>query len=199
MTIAYHYGDSLYLNITNLCSCSCVFCIRLGADGVGDGNNLWLEREPTVQEIISELEVHSLSQYGEIVFCGYGEPTERIDVLLEVCRYLKSVPGCPPVRLNTNGLSDLINGRETAHLLKGLVDVVSISLNAPGPARYVDVVQPVWGEKSFEAMLKFAEDCKPVIPGVVFTLVNILELGEVEACHDVASRHGIPLRVREKS
>lgn len=199
MTIAYQLDKNLYLNITNLCSCNCVFCIRQEHDGVGDGGNLWLEHEPSVPEIIRALEGYDLSRYGEIVFCGYGEPTERLDVMLEVCKYLRSHPAKPAIRLNTNGLADLIHKKETAPLLDGLVDTVSISLNAPTAERYLEVTQPAFGIDSFAAMLRFAEGCKRHVPHVVFSLVDVLRPGEADACRSIADSLGIPLRVRVKS
>lgn len=199
MTITYRFANNLYLNITNRCSCDCTFCIRLDSDGVGDGDNLWLEREPTVEEIIAALKEQDLTQYGSVVFCGYGEPTERLDVVLKVCRYLKSLPKAPPIRLNTNGLSDLINGRETAPLLEGLVDTVSVSLNAPNAKRYLEIVNPVFGEGSFEAMLQFAQACKRYVPSVIFSVVDVLSAEETEACETLAALVDIPMRLRVKS
>ena len=113
MTITYEVGGNLYLNITNRCPCACTFCIRTLCDGAYGSDPLWLEHEPSQEEIFAALEQRDLSQYREVVFCGFGEPTERLDVLLETARYLKQ-HGVRCIRLNTNGLSDLIHGRNTA-------------------------------------------------------------------------------------
>lgn len=199
MTIAYRYQGSLYLNITNHCSCRCCFCIRQEADGVGDGDNLWLEHEPSFEEVRAALDACDLSQYESVVFCGYGEPTERLDLLLTICRYLREhAPGLS-IRLNTNGLSDLLRGKPSAPLLTGLVDTVSISLNAPDAARYQQIVEPAFGTGSFSALLRFAEDCKACVEDVQFTLVDVLTEKEIEACRKLAAQMGIPLRVRRKA
>lgn len=198
MILSYQYGNDLYLNITNSCCCACVFCLRNERDGVGDGDDLWLEHDPTVEEIIAGLNKRDLTAYPEIVFCGYGEPAERLDVLVEVCKYLRQAAPGVRIRLNTNGLADLIHGEPTAHRLEGLVDAVSISLNAPNAARYVEISQPAYGEQSYNALLRYAEDCKKYIPEVRFSLVDVLEPEEIEACREIAARMEIPLRVRVK-
>lgn len=199
MNIAYPYGDCLYLNITNRCPCSCTFCIRLENDGVGGGENLWLDRDPSLEDVIRDIAAHNLADYREVVFCGYGEPTERLDVLLDVCRYLKSCPDAPPIRLNTNGLSDLINSKETAPLLEGLVDIVSVSLNAPTAALYQEVVRPTFGERSFDSMLRFAAACKRFVPKVWFSVVDVISPEAIGQCQSLADTMHIPLRVRAKS
>ena len=198
MTISYVLGGNLYLNITNKCNCACVFCVRNLSDGVGDGGNLWLEHEPTSAEVIEDIRKRDLSKYGEVVFCGYGEPTESLDVLLEVCRFLKGSYPEIPVRLNTNGLCDLSHEKQTAPMLKGLVDAVSISLNAPDSKRYREVTNPVFGEEAFDAMLGFAKSAKEVIPDVMFTVVSVLTEEELSRCKSLAASRGIPLRVRGK-
>lgn len=101
--IAYVLGHTLYLNITNRCPCACDFCIRTHSKSVGTGDNLWLEREPTQTEIMAALAQHDLSQYRELVFCGYGEPTCRLDDLLWVCNKVRGIRDIP-IRVNTNGL-----------------------------------------------------------------------------------------------
>lgn len=198
MTTSYRLGDNLYLNITNKCNCACVFCIRAGGDGVGDGDNLWLRREPTAAEVIEDLKKRELSDYGELVFCGYGEPTENLDVMLEVCGWLRSEHPEVRIRLNTNGLSELSLQKPVAPLFNGLIDSVSVSLNAADAKRYMELTRPAFGEKSFDAMLKFASDCKRYVPDVVFSVVNVMPAEEIEQCRAVAAGVGIPLRVREK-
>lgn len=136
MTIAYAVGRNLYLNITNRCPCACTFCIRTMCDGAYGSDPLWLEHEPSMEEIRAALDKEDLSQYEEVVFCGYGEPTERLDILCETAKLLKS-RGVKTIRINTNGLSDLIHGRKTAVDLKGLVDIVSVSLNAGTETEYL--------------------------------------------------------------
>ncbi|MGN0621875.1 MAG: TIGR04100 family radical SAM protein [Porcipelethomonas sp.] len=195
MTIVYEVGQNLYVNITNKCPCSCTFCIRKNADGAYGSDSLWLEREPELSEITDALEKRDYKKYNEIVFCGYGEPTERIEILAEAAAYIKKNNG-PEIRLNTNGLSDLIHGRPTAHLLRGLVDTVSISLNAGTKEEYLKVTRPGFGECSYEAMQKFAAECKKYVPNVVFTVVDVIGKEEISAAQAVADRLGIKLRVR---
>ena len=90
MTITYAGRNSIYVNMTNRCPCACVFCLRHNKDHVFNANSLWLEREPTVKEICDSIDAWDLEKYDEIVFCGYGEPTERLDELLQVASYIKS-------------------------------------------------------------------------------------------------------------
>lgn len=111
MNILYEIGDTLYVNLTNRCPCSCTFCIRNESDTVNGHDVLWLEREPTAGEVIDRLCELDLSRYSELVFCGYGEPMEAFDVLKEVARWMKENTELP-VRINTNGQGSLINGRD---------------------------------------------------------------------------------------
>lgn len=196
MTISYEVGNKLYLNITNRCPCSCEFCIRNTGDNAYGSEPLWLDREPSVDEIIDNLKQRDLEKYEEIVFCGFGEPCERIEDMVSVCRYLKSV-NAPKIRLNTNGLSDLINERKTAHLLKDAVDVVSISLNTSSAEEYDKLCHPKFGLKSFEAILSFASDVKSYVPQVIFSLVDVIPQEQIEECKAISQRLSIPLRIRK--
>ncbi len=198
MTTLYTLEGSLYINVTNKCPCACVFCIRNNGDTIRESGSLWFESdEPTAEDIIADFANYDLSEFDSIVFCGYGEPLERIDVVCEVAEYLRSVTDLP-IRINTNGLSDLIQGREhTALELKGLVDAVSISLNAPDAESYQRVTNSCYGDKSFDAMLKFAAECKEVVDKVTFTVVDIIPKEEIARCQKIADNMGIPLRVRE--
>ena len=113
--VFYDYGGGLYVNMTNKCPCRCAFCIRDMVDSLGDADSLWLKREPSKEELMKMLKKQNLAAYDEIVFCGYGEPTERLDCLLAVCDYVKNDPllkGRLKTRLNTNGLSDFINDKD---------------------------------------------------------------------------------------
>lgn len=197
MTVTYRVGDGLYVNLTNRCPCACMFCIRQNGDGVYGSGSLWLEREPTADEVCDSIEAN-LGNCRELVFCGYGEPTERLDTLLEVSgRFRKSHPAIP-IRVNTNGLSDLIAGEPTAHRFKGLVDTVSISMNAPTAEEYVALCRPKFGAAAYSALLKFAEEVKGFVKDVVLTVVGTegLTSEKEAACRRVAAEHGIPLRVR---
>lgn len=194
--IVYTYENSVYMNITNRCPCSCVFCIRSNGDGLGSAESLWLKKNPTLDEIKAEIDEFDFSPYDEVVFCGYGEPTQAIENLIAAAKYLKEKHGLK-IRLNTNGLSDLINGRETAKALGEVVDSISISLNAPNAERYHEVSRSKFGEAAFPALLKFAEDCKKYIPQIKFTVVDVISEEEIAECKKIAEKMQIPLRVRE--
>ena len=196
MTILYEVGTGLYVNVTNRCPCNCTFCLRSEGDGAYGSNSLWLEHEPSVEEIIKAFENTDLSKYTQIVFCGYGEPLTRIDAIVEVCKYLKQKTNLS-IRVNTNGLSDLIHNKPTAHLLKGYVDQVSISLNAPTAEEYEEVTRPRFGIQSFEAMLKFAADAKREVGDVTLTVVDVIGKEKVEASRKIAEAIGVKFRVRE--
>ena len=196
MTILYPVGQHLYVNLTNKCPCACTFCIRQNGDGAYGSDSLWLEHDPDLNEIKAAFAKWDLSQFTELVFCGYGEPTEALPMLLQTAAYVKTLPGCPPIRLNTNGLSDLIHGKPTASDFAGLIDTVSISLNAGTEKEYMAVTRPKW-DNAFEAMQKFALDCKKYVPKVMFTVVDVIPQSEIEAAQAVADRLGIPLRVRK--
>ena len=196
MTILYPVGEHLYVNLTNKCPCACTFCIRQNGDGAYGSDSLWLQHDPTIAEVKKAFEAWNLADFTELVFCGYGEPTEALEMLLLTAQYARTLPGCPPVRLNTNGLSDLIHGKKTAHLLEGLVDTVSISLNAGTKQEYLAVTRPKW-DNAFEAMQQFAVDCKPYVKKVMFTVVDVIPKEEIEAAQQVADSLGIPLRVRK--
>lgn len=196
-TITYEVKNGLYLNITNHCPCNCTFCIRNNDDHVYGSDPLWLDHDPSVSEICEAIDKRDLGKYEEIVFCGYGEPTERLDALLEVAAYIKKKSPIR-IRVNTNGLSDLIYGDRTAPKLEGLIDVVSISLNATNREDYLRMVRPKFGIGSFDAMLSFAKDCKAYVPEVVMTIVDTVTTKEeqeksLQICEDL----GVRLRIRE--
>ena len=198
MTIFYELYGALYVNITNKCPCSCVFCIRDHSDVIKNSDPLWFEGdEPTMEDIKKDFERFDIEKYSEIVFCGYGEPTERMDILVETAKFLRKKTN-KKIRLNTNGLSDLIcNRKNTAFELKGLIDTVSISLNAPTSKRFCEITNSCFGEKSFDALLEFAKDAKECIDKVVFTLVDVISKEEIDKCQKIADDMGIELRVRE--
>ena len=198
MTIVYHVGKGLYVNLTNRCPCACTFCIRQNGPGVYGSDSLWLEREPTVDEVIAAIGSADRSDCEELVFCGYGEPTERLDELLAVARHVRAAfPGLP-IRLNTNGLCDLIAGSPTAARFAGLVDTVSVSLNAPTAEEYVRVCRPKFGAAAYEALLKFAAEVKEYVPSVVMSVVGTADMtpDKIAACRKICDRIGVPLRVR---
>lgn len=190
MNIAYQLNGSLYLNITNRCSNACAFCIRGNKTGVG--YNLWLEHEPSAVEVIEA--IHGPSGYREIVFCGYGEPLLRPEVVEETARWLKQWTA--PVRLNTNGLADLFLGYDILPQLKGLIDIVSISLNADNAILYQKICRSEFGEKAFPAVLEFAKRSLDFIPQVILSVVNYPEVNPEKAAV-IAAKIGAEFRIRE--
>ena len=198
MVITYPVKSGLYVNLTNRCPCACVFCLRQNAPGIFGSDSLWLEREPTVDEILASIESRNLDDFTELVFCGYGEPTERLDDLLSVARHVKSIRPGMHVRVNTNGLSDLIHGEPTAAKFKGLVDTVSISLNTPDPEEYLKVCRPKFGLESWQSMLDFARSCRDYVPNVVMTIVDApVTTPEIqEKCKAIIDSLGVRLRIR---
>lgn len=198
MVITYPLKSGLYVNLTNRCPCACVFCLRQNSPGVFGTDSLWLDHEPSVDEVVSSIASRNLDDFTELVFCGYGEPTERLDDLLAVAKHVKGVRPDMLVRINTNGLSDLIHGRPTAARLKGLVDTVSISLNTPDPEEYLKICRPKFGMGSWQAMLDFAASCKEYVPDVVMTIVGEpVTTPEVQAkCKAITDRLGVRLRIR---
>lgn len=196
MTITYPVKNGIYVNMTNRCPCACTFCLRHNADSVYGSQPLWLDREPTVEEVCQSLDNWKLDDYSEVVFCGYGEPTERLDDLLAVARYIRSKSPIQ-IRINTNGLADLIHGQPTAAKLKGLIDTVSVSLNATNAEDYLNVVRPKFGIESYDAMLSFTRDCVAYVPTVVMTVVDVVTSPEEqEKSRAICESLGATLRIR---
>lgn len=196
MVILYEVHNGLYVNMTNRCPCDCIFCLRQTKDEMENSGSLWLEREPTVNEVIDEFAKFDMAKYDEVVFCGFGEPTERLEDLLKVAEFIKKTYDIP-TRINTNGLSDLIHNKDTAPMFKGLIDTVSISLNTPNPERYLEITRNKFGIKSFEAMLNFAKNVKRYVKKVVMTTVSTTLTPEEEAvCSKICSRLGVDYRIR---
>lgn len=197
MTISYEVGNNLYLNLTNQCPCACTFCIRNNADGAYGSDPLWLEHEPSMEEILADLDKRDLAKYDEIVFCGYGEPTCRLDALLAVANELKARRPEIRLRLNTNGLGDLINGRSVAKELSHVIDIISVSLNAGTKDEYMKVTRPKFAD-AWEAMHKFTADCAAQRSAeVVMSVVDVIPTEQIEAARQVAESLGAKLRVRE--
>ncbi|MCI8992973.1 MAG: TIGR04100 family radical SAM protein [Eubacterium sp.] len=196
MELLYKVHNNLYVNLTNKCPCACTFCLRQTMDRIGESDSLWLEHEPTADEIIAAFAGFNMDDYREVVFCGFGEPTEALDVLLEVAKYVKAV-WSKPTRINTNGLGNLIHGRPIAPDLKGLIDTVSISLNTPNAERYQELVQSKFGDISYDAMLTFARECTQYVPNVVLTTVDTTLTKEEEAqCQKICDEIGAKYRIR---
>ena len=197
MNIAYKYQNSLYVNLTNRCTNKCKFCIRFTPSGV-DQIDLWLEHEPSVEEIIDALNKANFMDYPEVVICGYGEPLLRIDEVLEVARYLKSKKDIK-IRVNTNGHANRYAGRDVTPEMKGLIDTVSISLNAENAEKYQEICICDYGEEGFYEMLDFARKAKEYVPEVVLSVVDVIGEDAIEKCRKIAEDVGVTYRVREYS
>ena len=196
--VFYEYGGGLYANITNKCPDRCEFCIRYMVDSLGGADSLWLKREPTMEEILELLDQWDLNKFEELVFCGYGEPTERLSELIETAEYARSKAPGLKIRLNTNGLSDLINGRDTLPELNSVLDRISVSLNAKGPEEYLALCHPRFGIGAFEAMLDFTRRAKECIPDVTMSVVSgSIPYQDIEPCRRIAEEEiGVKFRVR---
>ena len=202
MTIVYQEWDGVYINLTNRCPCNCTFCIRQSSKNEFDNvETLWLEKEPTSKEVIDELKKWDLNsgKYKEVIFCGYGEPTEALDTLLEVADYVKSVCNLP-IRINTNGLGSLVNKKDITPLLKGRIDAVSISLNSSDKKIYTDTVRPapIYKDNAFEGMLDFAKKAAKYVPNVTLSTVDTTITHEDEEnCRNLCKSLGVKYRIRE--
>ena len=201
MTITYEYEGALYVNLTNKCNCNCEFCLRRGkAEGsIYTEDSLWLEREPSREEALESFLSRDVCSYREIVFCGYGEPTYRLDMILWLVDRLKEKFGdkLPPVRINTNGHANLIQGRNVCSELKGRIDTLSISLNATNAADYVALCHPIQGEAAYQAMLDFAKESAAYVSNVVMTIVDKDKTREeIDQCFAIAEELVVTLRVR---
>ena len=197
MTVTYEVDSGLYLNITNRCSNRCEFCIRNNGDGAYGSEPLWLVREPTVEEILENVFSRDLKKYSEIVFCGYGEPTYRLSDAVYVAKEIKKAYPDIPIRINTNGQSDLILGYNTAEMFRGAFDVVSISLNTPSAEKYAEICHPVFREAAYAAMLDFARNVKNYVQKVLLSVVReTLTEEELCECEKIAKRIGVSLKVR---
>jgi radical SAM protein, tatD family-associated len=187
---------AIYVNITNDCNCDCVFCLRSMKEMARE-SSLWIERDPSIEEIIAELNRIPWEYVSEVVCCGFGEPLIRLDTVLGVLQWVKEHHPDMPTRVNTNGLGELEHGYEFAAGFAGLLDTISISLNASNAERYLALTRSKFGISSYEAMLTFAEHCRPYVPNVVLTVVEKVEdAEEIALCRKICEERGLTLRVR---
>lgn len=194
--IVYTLEGGVYLNITNKCPCNCAFCIRSKGDAVGDAQKLWFDDEPTIEEIKKAIDDFGFEKVENAVFCGYGEPTNAYDNLLEAAKYIKSINPDIKLRLNTNGLSDLINGRPTAKELSGIFDTISVSLNEPTSEKYDKITRNIYAGRAFDAMLDFTRECVKYCKDVRMTVVDVISEEDIEQSRLVCESTGASFRVR---
>ena len=196
MTILYKVHNNLYVNLTNRCTCSCTFCLRNEKETVGESSTLCLEHEPSVEEVKKEFEKFNMDEYNEVVFCGFGEPTERIDDLIEIAKFVKEKYH-KKIRINTNGQGSLSNGKDIAPMMKGVIDIVSVSLNTPNEKRYNEIVRSRFGDQAYQAMLSFVKEVKKYVPEVVLSTVSTtITKEEEEECRKICEDLGVTYRIR---
>ena len=196
MTILYKVHNNLYVNLTNRCTCSCTFCLRNEKETVGESSTLWLEHEPSVEEVKKEFEKFNMDEYNEVVFCGFGEPTERIDDLIEIAKFVKEKYH-KKIRINTNGQGSLSNGKDIAPMMKGVVEIVSVSLNTPNEKRYNEIVRSRFGDQAYQAMLSFVKEVRQYVPEVVLSTVSTtITKEEEEECRKICEDLGVTYRIR---
>ena len=190
-SIAYKLRDSLYLNITNRCTIACVFCGKWRSFMLRDFN-LRIKKEPTVDEILDTS--GNPTMYNEIVFVGWGEPLLRVDVVNEVSKKLKD-KGAKRIRVDTDGLANLVHKRNVLPEVKGLVDSISISLNAQDAETYARICPSKYGDKAYFAVLDFIKDAKNYIPDVTASVVTIPGV-DVEKCRGIVEDLGVKFKPR---
>ena len=196
MNIVYAIGSKLYVNLTNRCSCDCTFCLRKEADGAHGSDTLWLSHEPDFEEVMTAFGEFPVGNFDEVVFCGYGEPTEAFELLLPVARAVKE-RYAKPLRVNTNGQGSLICGRDIVPEMAGVVDSLSISLNTPDPHRYQELTRSRFGEAAHAAMLDFAAEAQRCgIDVTLTTVATTLTPDEEQQCRRICERLGVGYRIR---
>ncbi|MEM1997335.1 MAG: TatD family nuclease-associated radical SAM protein [Candidatus Bathyarchaeia archaeon] len=193
----YWLGDTLYLNITNRCSNNCYFCFKNYWSGIA-GFNLKLSEEPSVNEIVEDLERHiSRRKWRETVFCGFGEPTIRLDCLLEIAKWIREHFLSLRIRLDTNGRALLLNpGRNVVEELKDSgVNAVSVSINGHDEETYNRICRPVFAN-AYKSAIEFVKVARDASLDVEITAVMLPEI-DISKIQDLASSLKVKFRARE--
>ena len=188
-TVSYVFGDNLYLNITNRCMMACPYCIKHKWANKFNGNDLKLEKEPTCEEVIEA--IGDPKKYNEVIFCGYGDSLVNLKAVKEISKWIKENGG--KVRINTAGLANCYYGKNILPELKGIVDVISISLNGSNPKEHNELNRPMFKEKSFHEIVKFAEEAKNYTTEVVITAVEFPGF-DVSKVEKIAKEIGVKFR-----
>lgn len=194
-TLTYSIGKGVYINLTNKCSNDCEFCERNRISGV-EGYYLWLSKEPTAEEIIADLKKRDVTDFDEIIFCGFGEPTYAWEVVKKVAEYAHSIK--KSTRINTNGQGNLINGYDITPELAKCIDKVNISLNNGDEKRYNQVSRSIYGEKAFFELQDFATKCLTLGVHTTMSVVDCIPKEEIEQARKIAEKIGANFRVREE-
>ncbi len=188
--IIYTLEGGTYLNITNKCPCNCAFCIRSKGDAVGNAKNLWFDEEPSFEDIKKAIDEYDFSEVKTAVFCGYGEPTNAYENLIKTAKYLKEKYPKIKLRINTNGLSDLINEKPTAKEICENIDVISVSLNEPDSVQYDKITRNIFPGKAYDAMLKFTKECVNQGNEVRMTVVDVIGEENIEKSRKICEEIG---------
>jgi len=193
-TIHYDLHGSRYLNVTNRCTLRCAFCPKFNGSWTVAGYDLRLtaEQEPDANRLIAA--AGDTAAFQEIVFCGFGEPTLRLYTVLEAGAELRQRGA--RVRLNTDGLANLIHGRDVTPDLEDSIDAISISLNAQNEELYNRHCRPPIAG-AFEAVLDFTARAREFVPSVTLTAIDGLPGVDIPACRAIAERLGVGFRRRE--
>jgi len=192
--VLYSLGDNLYLNITNRCTNRCIFCIKNFTNKIGD-KVLLLEKEPSSKDLIDSLNSIELSNFKEIVFCGFGEPLIRVEIVKRVAEYIKENFPRSFIRIDTNGHGNLFNGRNILPEISHFIDAISISLNAENAIKYEKICRPVFCN-AYDYVLNFINQSILYIRDVTLSVV-IIESIDIEKCEEIANNLNVKLRIRE--
>lgn len=194
-SLAYTYQDGRYINLTSRCPTACAFCIKFSWDYLYRGYNLKLKSDPSEEEIL-EAAGPDFSIYSEMVFCGYGESTYRLEAMKSLAGAFRA-RGARRIRLNTIGLGNLIHGRDIVPELARFLDAVSISLNTMDPKKYVEIHRPLpeYRDRALASACQFARSCAKRIPDTTVTAVSLpgIDVGPVR---EFAASIGVPFRLR---
>lgn len=188
----YEIDHNLYINLTSKCTNECTFCVR-NEKADYFGHKLWLSREPSAQDVLARIPA-DIARYDEYVFCGFGEPTIKLPVLLEVACALKARGAT--VRINTNGQANMIHGRDVTGELAECVDKINVSLNEATAEDYVKLCRPAFGEAAFAGLQDFAKKCAERGIDTWFSVVDVIGPEKIERCRAIAGKCGVTLRVR---
>lgn len=188
----YELDGSLYINLTSKCTNSCTFCVR-NEKADYFGHKLWLSREPSAQDVTARLP-QEISRYKEYVFCGFGEPTIKLDVLLDVAKEIKARGGT--TRINTNGQANMIHKRDVTGELASCIDRINVSLNEATAEDYVKLCRPAFGEAAFAGLQDFAKKCAQRGIDTWFSVVDVIGEEKIALCRRIAQDCGVALRVR---
>lgn len=190
----YVIDKNIYINLTNRCSNNCDFCIRNTNDGIS-GYHLWLDTDPTAEQVIAELDKMTLGDYEQVVFCGFGEPIYAYEVIKQVANYAHE-KGLT-TRINTNGQAKLILGRDITSEIGSYIDIINVSLNATDATKYDDICHSEFGTAAYDELLTFAKGCKASAKQVILSIVDSIGAEEIAKSKVIAESIGVTLRVRE--